>query len=172
MPANNPAPPEPWLRETLIDVPPVLRAVLHALELAREDTHRFCSGLTDAELHARPFGLAPIAFHLRHIARSIDRLLTYAEGRALNDEQTAALKTELDAVSTKNELFSELDQAFISAELRIRAFDVARLNDACTVGRKQLPTTVAGLLIHVADHTQRHVGQAITMAKLVLSQRA
>jgi hypothetical protein len=26
---------------------------------------------------------------------------------------------------------------------------------------------VGGLLVHIADHTQRHVGQAITTAKIV-----
>jgi len=31
-------------------------------------------------------GLPEVAFHLRHIARSLDRLLTYAEGRGLGDE--------------------------------------------------------------------------------------
>jgi uncharacterized damage-inducible protein DinB len=36
-----------------------------------------------------------------------------------------------------------------------------------TVGRKNLPTTVAGLLVHIADHTQRHVGQAITTARML-----
>jgi len=35
-----------------------------------------------------------------------------------------------------------------------------------------LPTTVGGLLVHVADHTQRHVGQAVTTAKIVVAQRA
>jgi uncharacterized damage-inducible protein DinB len=34
------------------------------------------------------------------------------------------------------------------------------------VGRKGLPTTVIGLLTHIAEHTQRHVGQAIAAAKL------
>jgi uncharacterized damage-inducible protein DinB len=41
------------------------------------------------------------------------------------------------------------------------------LDEVRTVGKKQLPTTVAGLLVHIADHTQRHVGQAITTAKIV-----
>jgi len=35
------------------------------------------------------------------------------------------------------------------------------------VGKRELPTTVGGLLVHVADHTQRHVGQAVTTAKIV-----
>jgi hypothetical protein len=30
-----------------------------------------------------------------------------------------------------------------------------------------LPTSVGGLLVHCADHTQRHVGQAVTTAKVV-----
>jgi uncharacterized damage-inducible protein DinB len=35
-----------------------------------------------------------------------------------------------------------------------------------------LPTTLGGLLVHIADHTQRHTGQAITTAKLLLAVRA
>src|SRR5262249_14811076 len=58
--------PEPWLRGTLTEVPALQRAVLHALELAREDIDRWCDGLTDSELNERPGGIAPVAFHLRH----------------------------------------------------------------------------------------------------------
>ena len=47
-----------------------------------------------------------------------------------------------------------------------RALDPAHLTDPRGVGRKQLPTTVNGLLVHIAEHTQRHVGQAICAAKL------
>lgn len=171
MPATHQRLPEPWLRGTLTDVPAVLRAVLHALELAREDIEGYCSGLTTDELYARPFGLAPVAFHPRHIGGSIDRLLTYAEGRVLNEQQLAAISSELSMISTKQELFAEFHQALEDAGTRIRAFDVNAFNDVRHVGRKQLPTTVAGLLVHIADHTQRHVGQAITTAKIVLAQR-
>jgi hypothetical protein len=51
-------------------------------------------GLKDAQLHAQPLGLTSIAFHLRHIARSTDRLLSYAEGKQLSAEQFTALKAE------------------------------------------------------------------------------
>jgi hypothetical protein len=168
---QNHHPPEPWLRGTLTDAPPVLRAVLHALELAREDIERYCAGLTVAELHARPFGLAPVAFHLRHIAGSVDRLITYAEGRSLSEQQMADVRSELNATSTKEELFAGLQQACADAESRIRVFDVSMFDEARQVGRKQLPTTVGGLLVHIADHTQRHVGQAVTTAKVVVGQR-
>src|SRR5271156_3810884 len=96
--------PEPWLRGTLADVAAVPRAVLHALELAGEDLSRWCGNLSDAELNACPEGLAPVAFHIRHIARSVDRLLSYAEGKRLDDSQIALLKSELDPGATRAEL--------------------------------------------------------------------
>src|SRR5246127_5966743 len=100
--------PEPWLRGTLTDVASVQRAVLHALELAREDLAKWCGDLSDAELNARPGNLAPVAFHVRHIARSSDRLLTYAEGKELSEAQMEALRNELDPGAGRDELFAEL----------------------------------------------------------------
>jgi hypothetical protein len=164
--------PEPWLRGTLKEIPPAQRAVLHALEMAEEDVNRWCGNLTYEQIHASPFGLPPVAFHLRHIARSLDRMLTYAEGRSLTDEQLAALKAESDPAKVGVDLFSELASAIGESARRIRAFDVNTLDEVRRIGRKQLPTTVVGLLVHIADHTQRHVGQAITTAKLVLAQGA
>jgi uncharacterized damage-inducible protein DinB len=158
---------EPWLRGTLQKVPAVQRAVMHALELAGEDLQRWCGGLSDEEVNARPGGLPPVAFHLRHIARSLDRLLSYAEGRDLTDEQLAAMKTEMDPGGKRLELFSELNSALAASIIRIQGFGSSAFEQARTVGRKRLPTTVAGLLVHVADHTQRHVGQAVTTAKIV-----
>ena len=158
--------PEPWLRGTLTEVGAVQRAVLHALELAKEDLHRWCAGLSDEQLNARPAEIAPVAFHLRHIARSIDRLLSYAEGKQLSAEQLSELKSEGEEGATCEGVFAELDEALALAAERIRRFSSDDLETPRGVGKKQLPTTVGGLLVHVADHTQRHVGQAITTAKL------
>ena len=165
-------PQEPWLRGTLNDLAPVPRAVVHALELAKEDIERWCGGLSNDQLAAQPFGIAPLAFHIRHISRSMDRLLTYAEGRSLTAQQLAALKTELDGGARRTELFAELDGAFQKSVERIRALDTTQLSEAREVGRQRRPTTVGGLLIHVAEHTQRHVGQAITTAKIVTAQQS
>lgn len=159
--------PEPWLRGTLTDVPPVHRGALHALELAKEDIGRWCRGMTDAQLNARPAGVPSVAFHLRHIARSVDRLLTYAEDKQLRRAQLGALESELDAMATAQDLFSEFETALSAAAARIRALFSVPLDATRQVGRKELPTTVGGLLVHIAEHTQRHVGQAITTAKLV-----
>lgn len=168
---GEPRPMEPWLQGTLADVPALLRAVLHALELARQDMDHYCGELTVEELHAQPFGLPSVAFHMRHIARSIDRLLTYTEGNDLDDKQMLALKSESEASAPKAELFLEFHEALRQGEVRIRRVDLTKLEQARKVGRKRLPTTVAGLVIHIADHTQRHVGQAVTTSKLLVGQR-
>lgn len=163
--------PEPWLRGSLTDVPPVQRAVLHALELAQEDLERWASDLTEEELQARPGGIAPVAFHLKHVVGSTDRLLTYAEGNSLSAEQISFMKAELEGESSRAALFDHLARHWQASAKRVRSFSPEQLSEPRTVGRQQMPTTVAGLLVHVADHTMRHVGQAITTAKVVKAAR-
>ena len=162
---------EPWLRGTLTDHYAISRAVLHALELAEEDVVRWCSGLTDAEINARPFELAPVAFHLRHVARSLDRLLSYAEGTQLDESQRVSLRTELDTGATRQSVLAEFRAALETSAKRIRVFIPEQYNSVRGVGRAALPTTIGGLLVHCADHTQRHVGQAVTTAKVILAMR-
>lgn len=163
--------PEPWLRGTHTEVPAVARAVLHAIEIAQEDAQRWCGGLTTEELHAEPFGVTSAAFHLRHIGRSLDRLLTYAEGQQLDITQMAALNVELEPGMVRELIFQELAMACEEASLRVRALAHADMEQPRGVGRKGLPTTVGGLLVHCADHTLRHTGQAVTTAKLLLGLR-
>ncbi len=163
--------PEPWLRGTHNDMPAVPRAVLHAIEMAQEDARRWCGHLTTEELHATPFGMTPAAFHLRHIGRSLDRLLTYAEGRQLDVTQMAALNVELEPGMAKELIFHELAMACEEASLRVRTLAGADLEQPRRVGRKGLPTTVGGLLVHCADHTLRHTGQIVTTARLLLALR-
>ena len=159
---------EPWLRGTHTDLEPVRRAVLHALELAREDVKRWCAPLDSEAVEAEPLGLPSAAFQMRHIARSLDRLMTYAEGRALAEEQLVALRSEHVA---GGEPLAEFTVAIERAIQRLLAFSPGQFGEARGVGRDRLPTTVAGLLIHIAEHTQRHVGQAITTAKVVAALR-
>ena len=160
--------PEPWLRGTLTELPPVPRALIHALELAKEDLWKWCYSLSDAQLNQGPHGLASVAFQLRHIARSLDRLLTYSEGAQLTSDQFNKLKSERDAEATHDELFAELDQALSRSTTRVRALATLGLEAPRVVGKKRLPSTVGGLLVHLAEHTQRHVGQAIVTAKIVM----
>ena len=158
---------EPWLRGTLTEVDAVRRGVLHALELAREDVARWCGELTAEQLEARPFGLPSVGFQMRHMVRSLDRLLTYAEGQQLNEAQLASMKSEMESQGRREDLFAEFERGIESAMQRVRAIAPTGYEEARGVGRKMLPTSVGGLLVHCADHTQRHVGQAVTTAKVV-----
>jgi uncharacterized damage-inducible protein DinB len=163
--------PEPWLRGTHKELPAVLRAVLHAFDLAREDVLHWCAGLSETDLNASPGGLTPLSFHLRHIPRSLDRLLTYAEGNQLSPDQVGALKRESEPGATREELFVEFEEGIENAAARVRAFASTDLEQPRGVGKKQLPTSVGGLLVHLADHTQRHTGQIVTSAKLLKAGR-
>jgi uncharacterized damage-inducible protein DinB len=162
---------EPWLRGTHSDVSAVARAVLHALDLALDDLTKWTEGLTDSEVQAQPLGLTPVAFHLRHIARATDRILTYAEGGQLSSEQLSALKGESAGTESLAELLAEVEASYSNAAERIRVLGTADFNTPRAVGRKQLPTSIGGALIHVADHTQRHVGQVVTTAKVLKALR-
>lgn len=162
---------EPWLRGTYTEVPPAGRAVLHALDLALDDIKKWTEGLTDLEVHSEPLGLPLIAFHLRHLARSTDRILTYAEGNQLSPEQLSALKSEAGGEEPLSALLIALEAAFANAETRVRALASQELATPRGIGRKQLPTSLGGAMIHVADHTQRHTGQIVTTAKLLIALR-
>jgi uncharacterized damage-inducible protein DinB len=141
--------------------------VLHALEQTREDVSRWCEGLTTDQIHARPSELPSIAFQMGHISGSLDRLLTYAEGRPLSSIQLEALKSEGAEEGGREELMSAFDEALNRAEVRVRDFDPASFEVERFVGRAGLPTTTGSLLIHCAEHTMRHVGQLITTAKVI-----
>jgi len=162
---------EPWLRGTLTEVDAVRRQVLHALELAAEDVSRWCEGLTEEELEARPLGLPSVGFQLRHIVRSLDRLLTYAEGQQLSAAQMEALRSEMEDKAGREATFMEFAKGMEVAVGRVMAISPGSYEEVRGVGRKKLQSTVGGLLVHCAEHTQRHVGQAVTTAKVVVGMR-
>jgi uncharacterized damage-inducible protein DinB len=153
------------MRGPIPGVDPLLAPILYSFQQAREDLAHWTEGLTPEQLWARPHGFGSVGFHLRHIAGSTDRLMTYLIGDQLDTEQLAFMKSEHNPGAAREELLGVLDQAFRKAEAVVRSLDPAKLAEPRGVGRKQLPTTVAGLLTHIAEHTQRHVGQAISAAK-------
>ena len=163
---------EPWLRGSHKEVDAIRRQVLHALELAGEDAEKWCEGLTNAEVHARPFGVASVAFHLRHMVRSLDRLLTYAEGSRLSETQMEALGSEMVAHQGLVEVMGEFRSGLAGAQGRVKEVAPARFEEERGVGRAMLPTTVGGLLVHCAEHTQRHAGQMVTTARIVAAMRS
>ena len=157
---------EPWLRGPIPGISPLLAPVLYAFRQAREDLSQHTEALTLEQIWARPHGLTPLGFHLRHIAGSVDRLMTYLLGKQLDAAQMQTLTAESNPGAPREALLEELNRALDQAEAHIRALDPATLTEPRAVGRQQLPATVIGLLVHIAEHTQRHVGQAISAAKL------
>lgn len=159
--------PEPWLRGPLRDAHPLIMPVLFSFQQVREDLQRHTAGLYDEQVWQRPEGLPSLGFQLRHIGGSIDRLLTYLAGGQLSPEQLQALRQESVAEGSLKSLLEAVDASLADAEKRLRTLDTRTIYDVRYVGRKKLPTTVVGLLVHLAEHTQRHLGQAITTAKLL-----
>lgn len=162
--------PEVWLRGPVPDVPTALQPSAHALLQARADLERAATGLEPDALWARPVGVASVGFHVRHAGGSVDRLFTYARGESLTDAQLASLAAERepgDPSAVAEALVAALDDIVQRALAQLRATDPASLAEPRLVGRARLPSTVAGLLFHAAEHAQRHAGQAITTAAVV-----
>jgi DinB superfamily len=157
---------EPWLRGPLAGVHPLLAPTVHAYMQAQEDLAHWTAGLSDAQIWLRPHGLAPVGFQLRHIAGSVERLTTYLRGRELTSQQLEATRGEMEPGPGRAALLEMVTRSLQASERVIRALNPATLTEARTVGRRQLPTTVAGLAVHLAEHTQRHVGELIITSKL------
>jgi hypothetical protein len=162
--------PEVWLRGPVEDVTPMLQPVAHGLLQCRLEVRATIPSLTPAQLWTRPGGAASAGYHVRHAVGSLDRLLTYARGMQLSREQMTALREEgqsdeRDGIA--DALLAEFDAAVDRALAQLRATDPSSLLEPREVGRARLPSTVLGLLFHAAEHTQRHVGQLVTTAKLV-----
>ena len=163
-----PALPEPWLRGPVPGVAPVFQPAAHALLHAAEDIGTALAGFPDGLLWARPHGVASVGFHLRHIAGVLDRMATYAQGAALSAEQLAALAAEeTPGAETAGALVAVVEVAVGVFVDRLRATPPATAFDARRVGRAGLPSTVLGLLVHAAEHGQRHVGQLVVTARVV-----
>jgi uncharacterized damage-inducible protein DinB len=162
-----PTQPEPWLRGPIPAIHPMAEPFVYSLMQAREDLRHWTEGLTAGQIWARPGDLAPIGFHIRHIGGSVERLITYLKGEQLTERQTKEMKSEMEPGATIEELFREMEDRLAYAEAVVTALDPRTWTDPRTVGRRQLPTTVGGLVTHIAEHTQRHVGEAIVTAKVV-----
>jgi len=162
--------PEVWLRGPRPGIPTLLQPLAHSLLQAREDVGAILSTLSPDELWRSPGGAATAGFHVRHATGSLDRLLTYARGEPLTDEQRDALAAEREpgaAPDTAAHLLAHFERTVDAAIAQLGATDAETLLDARSVGRAGLPSTVLGLLFHAAEHTQRHAGQLVTTAKIV-----
>ena len=165
---------EPWMTGTLIDLHPMQAALVYSLEHARQDIAHWTTGLADEALWLGVGDIAPAAFHIRHIGGSVDRLLTYAAGRQLSEAQMQELQAEQQAggETSRSELFEYFASKLQHAEETVRGLDVTDLNALREIGRKRIPVPLGVLLTHIAEHTQRHVGEAIITLKLARQKLA
>ena len=162
--------PEVWLRGPVPGYDPMVLPVVHSLLQVREDLMRLQAMVAPSSLWARPGGAASIGFHVRHTGGALDRLLTYARGETLNDAQRAFLAHEEMPGAPAPDLASLVAEAnhTIARSLdQLRTTDPHRLLDERRVGRAGLPSTVLGLLVHAAEHSTRHLGQALTTARIL-----
>ena len=164
---------ERWLRGPVPDLSDALQPAAHALLQAQQEIVTTISAMDEEALLARPGDITPLAWHVFHLANATDRLLTYARGETLSDEQRDALARESTGnfPNAAGDLVRLLQQRFDAALAQLRTTDPATLTEPREVGRMRLPSTVGGLLFHAAEHAARHAGQVVTTAKIVRSGR-
>lgn len=147
-------------------VHPLVMPIFFSFAQAREDLAMHTAGLNDEQVW-RFAGTNSLGFQLKHIAGSIDRITSYLMGTALSEEQRAALREETLPTLKLPELLKLVNDSVARSEARLMTIQPETIYDARTVGRRALPTSVIGLIVHLAEHTQRHLGQAITISKIV-----
>ena len=159
--------PESWLRGPVPNIDPYLMPAAHILLQAEDEINAAVAGLTTEQIWSRPGGAASIGFHLRHIAGSTNSLMIYARGEQLSDEERAAIALQGEPGMDLPELLSELHEAFANAMESYRTTPREIFLEPRGVGRAMLPSNVFGILVHAAEHAQRHTGQIVTTAKIV-----
>ncbi|HEY0609498.1 MAG TPA: DinB family protein, partial [Chitinophaga sp.] len=67
-------------------------------------------------------------------------------------------------------LVHAFDAQVAHAVEQLKTLEAEQLTEIRTVGRKQLPSTVLGLLFHAAEHTMRHTGQLLVTVKVLTTR--
>jgi DinB superfamily len=158
------------MRGIVTGMDPVIGHLLRASEHIREDMERAIAPLSIEQLWVRPHGMTPAGFHAKHLAGSTERLSTYLEGRQLSPEQLAAMSAEGAGQESAEQLMAAVRGALTRYEQLVRTLTPEHFGDVREIGRKRLRTTAISLAIHIAEHGQRHAGQAISAAKLAMHE--
>jgi hypothetical protein len=159
--------PEVWLRCPVPGIPALLQPVAHALLQAREEVKELMDGFPGERLWDRPAGVASPAFHLQHLTGVLDRLLTYARDESLTDGQLLMLNTEGERREAGAVLVEDFSAQVDKALAQLKDTPEASLLNPRPVGRGRLPSNVIGLLVHAAEHTQRHTGQLLVTVRML-----
>jgi len=165
--------PEVWLRGKVEGVPNLLQPAAHALLQSGEEVEKYMQDFPEELLWEKPAGRASVGFHLQHLTGVVDRMLTYAKAEKLSENQFQYLKNE-------GKPDQEISTAFLVKNFQEKvneAIDFLKdtpeniLTEYRPVGRKELPSTLIGLLFHAAEHSQRHVGQLLVTVSFLKENR-
>jgi hypothetical protein len=161
--------PEYWLRGPVADVPQLLQPVAHALLQARDEINEMLTDFPNELLWEKPGGNASPAFHLQHIPGVLDRLFTYVDNKQLSQQQMDYLAAEGKQVGgiTVIALLTNLNTQVDNSIAILKTIRPEAITEARGVGRKQLPSSVMGLLFHAAEHTMRHTGQLLVTVSVL-----
>lgn len=160
-----------WLRGPVNGVPALLQPVAHALLQAAQEITLLLTDFPAHLLWHKPAGLASPGFHLQHITGVLNRMYTYAQGQPLTAQQLQYLAAEGKEVEglLPATLVAALNRAVQLFVQQLSGVEESTLTQWRGVGRKQLPSTVGGLLFHAAEHTTRHTGQLLVTVRVLLA---
>jgi uncharacterized damage-inducible protein DinB len=161
---------EYWLRGPVPGIPGLLQPVAHALLQARGEVNELMSEFPDQKLWERPAGLASPGFHLQHLAGVLDRLLTYARGDGLSQQQLIELAGEGKPRGDRETNLRYFNMQIDKALQQLSHTPEESLTAPRAVGRAGIPSTVIGLLFHAGEHTMRHTGQLLVTARILGGQ--
>lgn len=172
--SNIESKPEVWQRGPVEGVPSLLQPAAHAILQAREEVIALMKDFPENLLWIKPAGMASAGFHLQHLSGVLDRLYTYARNEKLNPQQMQQLHDEAispnENLNVRN-LIERFNKQVDTAIVQLKNTDPSMLTEFRGIGRKQIPTTLIGLLFHVAEHIMRHLGQLIVTAKIVKERK-
>ncbi|TVZ27225.1 DinB family protein [Gillisia sp. Hel_I_86] len=163
--------PEYWLRGKIEHIPDLLQPVAHSLMQSKEEVRNYMDGFPEHRLWEKPAERASIGFHLQHLFGVLDRLLSYTKKENLSEEQFLYFKKEgvPDSSISSEMLIKKFEDKVLETIKLLEEIPPSSLTEFRGVGRKQMPSTVIGLLFHAAEHTQRHIGQLLVTASVLKS---
>ncbi len=160
--------PEWWQRGPVDGVPDILQPVAHILLQLRDELPTKVRTIPLEAWNMRPADVASVTFHVRHIPGVLDRLFTYARGEVLNEAQYASIRIESEPMQgdEREQLLSDFGDRIEQCLSELRTIDPASLTEVRYVGRKRIPSTTLGCLVHGAEHGMRHMGQLLVTARV------
>jgi uncharacterized damage-inducible protein DinB len=160
-----------WQSGPIAGIAPVLQPAVHAILQSQREVRDGLQNFPETLLWQRPGGVASVAFHLQHLAGVLDRLFTYARGEQLSESQLNALQQEGKETAgiRLTDLLERFDSEVSKAIQQLKDTKQESVFEIRYVGRKQIPSNVLGLLFHAAEHSQRHTGQLLVTARIVMS---